>query len=375
MSEAAPRPSWREPLGLFVAAVLCLGLITTLAFLIPPLRGYAAALAAVVFLGLPYVILRRRREDPADFGIGLDALPRQDLLWGVASSLVVFALFIPLYHLWETRVLEREAQVSLDHYWQWPDDLQQETLTLDAPGAVTLRYAGRALHVQIRDVGEPTRLLIQADRPFRWSQGSTLRTIPAPEAWFEDPTSIDLDTLPPGMNTESDRWLLELPAGTPAGRATLRGPPGASPHHHPRALTLRVLDASPPHAGEPRTVNRGLGWLLLWALTHLLIVALPEEYFYRGYLQTRFHGLLNPGDGPPRRFLGFSRANWLTSALFALGHVLVPIAGTLDPARAAVFFPSLLFGWLREKTGTIIAPTILHGASNMMIILLQVHYF
>jgi len=146
---------------------------------------------------------------------------------------------------------------------------------------------------------------------------------------------------------------------------------------HDGDAALYFGDQPTHEEGAPTgSIDRTLWWLLLWGLTHLIVIAFPEEYFYRGYLQTRLHQRFGTDPNEkPGRFLGFSKANWITSALFAVGHVLVPIAGTIDPARAAVFFPSLLFGWLKDRTGSIVAPTILHGLANMMILVLHVHYF
>lgn len=95
------------------------------------------------------------------------------------------------------------------------------------------------------------------------------------------------------------------------------------------------------------------------ALGQLLAVALPEEAFYRGYLQTSldaawpkrwklFGGYLSPGI-------------IVASLLFALGHLLT------EPnlSRLAVFFPSLLFGWLRTRTRGIGASVGFHAMSNL----------
>jgi uncharacterized protein len=104
--------------------------------------------------------------------------------------------------------------------------------------------------------------------------------------------------------------------------------------------------------------------LLDLALGHLLVVALPEEAFFRGYLQTaldRRH--------PPRfRLWGAALGPGLllSGALFALGHWLsVP-----DVGRLAVFFPSLLFGFLRAKTGGIGAAMVCHALCNVYVVVL-----
>ncbi len=119
-----------------------------------------------------------------------------------------------------------------------------------------------------------------------------------------------------------------------------------------------------------------LGWVYFWkpaasfrpaglatladdALGQWLVIALPEEAFYRGYLQSALDEVW-----PPRlRVLGAEVGPSLlvTSALFALGH----LATELDANRLAVFFPALLFGWLRARTGGVGASIALHALCNL----------
>ncbi len=104
------------------------------------------------------------------------------------------------------------------------------------------------------------------------------------------------------------------------------------------------------------------------ALGQVLVIALPEEAFYRGYLQTS----LDAAVPPRRRWLG-ARVGWaipLTSLIFALGH----FATELSPARLAVFFPSLVFGWLRARTGGIGAAIAFHAACNLFSVFLARAY-
>ncbi|MFI5301533.1 MAG: type II CAAX prenyl endopeptidase Rce1 family protein, partial [Polyangiales bacterium] len=42
------------------------------------------------------------------------------------------------------------------------------------------------------------------------------------------------------------------------------------------------------------------------------------------------------------------------------------LATVHDPARLAVFFPSLLFGWMRARTGGIGAGIAFHAACNLL---------
>lgn len=87
------------------------------------------------------------------------------------------------------------------------------------------------------------------------------------------------------------------------------------------------------------------------ALFQLLLVVLPEEVFFRGYVQSRL------GRGPAGRAFRIL----FTAALFALAHVVVD-AGWI---RAAVFFPGAVMGWLREKTGSLLAPAGFHWLANL----------
>lgn len=89
------------------------------------------------------------------------------------------------------------------------------------------------------------------------------------------------------------------------------------------------------------------------------LVAFPEEAFYRGFLQTS----LSRAEGPRVRVLGarVGASLLVTSLLFAIGHfATIPV-----PTRLAVFFPSLLFGWLRVRTGGIGAAVLLHALCNV----------
>ncbi len=118
----------------------------------------------------------------------------------------------------------------------------------------------------------------------------------------------------------------------------------------------------------------GRSWSFAWpagypgvAFAHLVVVAGPEEFFYRGYLMGRLDDLF----GARGRFLllgaSVGPALFVQAALFALGHYAVD----LDPARLAVFFPALAFGWLKAKRGGLVAPVLFHAASNIFMDVLR----
>ncbi|HEU4406004.1 MAG TPA: MrtC family glutamic-type intramembrane protease [Polyangiaceae bacterium] len=96
-------------------------------------------------------------------------------------------------------------------------------------------------------------------------------------------------------------------------------------------------------------------------LGQLLVIALPEEAFFRGYLQTS----LEDRWPPRRRLFGapVGLALVVSSAIFALGHLLTDPR----PSRLAVFFPSLLFGWLRARTGDTLPGVFFHAACNLLV--------
>lgn len=96
------------------------------------------------------------------------------------------------------------------------------------------------------------------------------------------------------------------------------------------------------------------------AIAELLIVALPEEAFFRGWLQTRLTDHWPAREG--RFGIRLPLVALVTqAALFALLHLVVEPS----PARLAVFFPGLLFGVMRAWRGGIGAAVVLHAGSNL----------
>jgi membrane protease YdiL (CAAX protease family) len=96
------------------------------------------------------------------------------------------------------------------------------------------------------------------------------------------------------------------------------------------------------------------------AFGQLVVIALPEEAFYRGYVQSRIDDAL-PSARARTAGASIGPGLFIASVVFALGHV----ATIPQPARLAVFFPSLLFGWLRARTGGIGASIVFHALCNV----------
>jgi len=97
------------------------------------------------------------------------------------------------------------------------------------------------------------------------------------------------------------------------------------------SLFLPLMLFFPPDLSCP-------SWLL-----NQLGVATAEEIFFRGYLM---------------EILG----NVRTSVLFSLAHLVnYPNVNSL-----LTFFPSLIFGYAYQRSGSILAPTLLHFTANLI---------
>lgn len=129
-----------------------------------------------------------------------------------------------------------------------------------------------------------------------------------------------------------------------------------------------VARALAPYVGAPRFVPRAPPELALRIVVQVVVVALPEELFYRGFLQTAWAR----AEGRTVRVLGAELGPGFlrTQALFALGHLVV-----LQPWRLGTFFPGLLFGWLRARTGGLAAPVLFHALSNLLMLTLEASFY
>ncbi|MBI4514509.1 MAG: CPBP family intramembrane metalloprotease [Deltaproteobacteria bacterium] len=94
--------------------------------------------------------------------------------------------------------------------------------------------------------------------------------------------------------------------------------------------------------------------------SQLLGVALPEEFFFRGYLQSQLNRTLGQRTGVLGVRCGLGLP--LAALLFALCHI--PLGG---PAQVIVIFPGLWYGWLRERTDSVVIPTVYHALSNVLL--------
>jgi len=103
----------------------------------------------------------------------------------------------------------------------------------------------------------------------------------------------------------------------------------------------------------------------------LTMPGLDEELFYRGVLLL----MLNEAFGKPVRILG-AWMGWgavLSSLAFGLTHALGYADGgfTFEPLlMATTSVSALLLVWLREKTGSVLLPILLHNYGNAIFMLI-----
>jgi membrane protease YdiL (CAAX protease family) len=130
----------------------------------------------------------------------------------------------------------------------------------------------------------------------------------------------------------------------------------------PYVLAYKLWFGRPEfHFALPTTFWKGV-------IASVFLVALPEEVFYRGYVQTRLDAVFRGRV----RILG-AEVGWsvvITAALFAIGQLVEP---RLD--RLGTFFPGLVFGWLRARTGTVVSAIVFHALCNLLAQVLYYGYF
>lgn len=108
---------------------------------------------------------------------------------------------------------------------------------------------------------------------------------------------------------------------------------------------------------------------LNFILTQLLLVALAEEIFYRGFLQTQ---LLKAWPNTKVLFgIPIGMAVIVTNLFFALGHYV----GDYNPGRLATFFPGLLFSFLAFRSKSVLGAVVFHALCNIFGQLLHIMYF
>jgi membrane protease YdiL (CAAX protease family) len=115
------------------------------------------------------------------------------------------------------------------------------------------------------------------------------------------------------------------------------------------------MDAKPPVSVQIPARRQ-----ILWVLFQFLYAALPEELFFRGYVQGRVARLVETKARQNRSFARYF-AIGLSAGIFGLSHVLV----VGDLAAALTLLPGLIFAWAYATSKSLVGPVLLHGAANV----------
>lgn len=330
----AGAPRLKQALTLYgITLAVTVGL-TLLSEVFAPVRGYLLVLVAATFLYLPIEVLHRGGEDPEAFGIHRRHLRRSLRIAGLAS-LLTFPVYLVGFHVWQTVVLHKQFRPEVARFDRWPVELEDAPLDPKPPR-----------EGEVRLWAEGDKVALQWHLPL----GQRLEG--------------HLDGRPPADVGGGSEGFARYEAHGDAFRLDLQAGGDRLP-----AERLRLGAAGSAADAVPYEARRSYLWLANLVLVQLLLVALPEEVFYRGYLQTRFDAIFRRR----RRVLGVSvsvGSLLLTSALFGVGHFLV----IPHPQRLAVFFPSLLFGWMRAAGGGVTAGVLYHAACNLLVELAGAFY-
>lgn len=357
---------FREVFQTFFVVLVVIIAFAMSAGLIPFVAELLYAIVAFVFIKAAQRMMDKRELSSESCGITWKRFGN-GLLWGLGATLITLPLFVAGFVFWETNVLDRKFEFDTENYWHWPISIEGEPKDWGQDAGVWVWSEKQVLNIGIRNHGQPNnRIILSSTEPFVPKTRGSIVVTPM--------ESEDL--------SQAQRSWSFVPASR--GRGVIR----VSGTHDVQIRVQPLVETNPTwplYEGRNQKelkdstldLERGLWWIALWVATQFLLIAYPEEYFYRGWMQSRlqlaFENRAKERGKEPFSFFGFTPAIFLSSFLFGIGHLLVPIGGVWLVQRMSVFFPSLIFGWLRHRTGSITAPVFYHACCNLMVLLLVVH--
>lgn len=333
------------------------------------------AIVAALFYFVPNKFIEKEQGTFEEYGLVFGDW-KKGIIWGVGATLITLPFFVIGMWIWEVKIRHQGLDFSWDRYRQWDATLEGRPKNLGTETGIWIWSHDDVLNIRMRNKNMPNhRMILRSSAPFKIASSGSIDT----------------------KKIKGHAWAIALTHQDSRGEVKISG-----------AEDLRIqveaigkTDKSWPMFSGPSATkiesfeeSRNYYWLLLWAATQFLLVAFPEEYFYRGFLQTRFSRFFSgkkekekeeKKTGSEKKESSknavvrlirsvLSPPILLTSLLFALGHLFVPVGGVLLVSRMSVFFPSLIFGWLRERTDSILAPVIYHACSNLMVLVTALHF-
>lgn len=397
MGESGPGEEGEESFSAILRELVVIGggayllvlVATVAAAFIPLVASNLYGFVALIFLYLPYWWLDRNGWDFSRFGLTTRNWGRGALL-GLVLTAVTAGPFAVGYYVWESYVRGSSYEFQWQNFKQWDPELEGRPSGWGKEPGVWTWTRGRDVHVGLKagpDV--PLAVNLTADRPFRVEAFGPVRVVP-----LDSDGRVAGDR--PRGERRADGWRAIVEQPHKRAEVTVV-PEGAGTARFPAELRVALGSAADDyelHVGSrgktesegAHTMERGLGWILLWTITQIAFIALPEEFFYRGYLQTRIGEALEAyrresgeesgsSESSTRSWLGISEQNVLASVAFGVGHLLIPVNGRIFVNRVAVAFPAVVFGWLRDRTNSIAASVVFHAGCNMLVLLAEPHFF
>ena len=324
-----------------------MGLLGGLSGLVPFIAENMLALVAATFLYLPAWVMTKRGLVFEEYGLTARPLGR-GLAYALLAICVSFPPFIVGWHLYQTSIQSRVVVVDPAHLVRFDRTAEGRPELPLIPDALSVWVERDQLYLAWPESSP-------VDVEIRLTSGT--KTITPARVYGLSIAQDGLRIGSRGYFQIDDDAVIHWRRPNAGG---LRLPLSEA-----QAVTIRTdsalrLGRFGVAAESPWETSRSPWWWMWMLFNQVVLIALPEEWFFRGYLQTRLDTVWRPR----WRLLGTTLGpGWLVSSvLFALGHLI----HSPSPHRLAVFFPSLLFGWLRARTGSVLASTLYHAACNVL---------
>ena len=367
LSEVERRRRWFE-VGLMYVGMTSLTLaVGWLGVLWSPLASVSALFVAMGFMLLPTELLYRRGELPQNLGIGgrsdkveESSFTRARRSFWQAGKMSLFVL--PIYclgiHIWHT-YQGNHATWKPRVFSRWTEDVRGMSSTTLSDGMISFESRADYLKLSWRLYAHEHHSKFQIrlnDGSYQVLNRSRTARVTLQEK-SQEPRDFDAGAVLEVSGRQHGWISLKTTASSMRISASIDG----ESISESRLIGGEFGSRLSLNSDQDIEIDRDMTWLWSILLIQLFLVGLPEEIFYRGYIQTRLDGLI----GRDRIFWGVPfniMSALICSVLFALAHlVTIP-----NPARLAVFFPSLLFGWMRRAYHDTLPPAIFHAICNVI---------
>jgi len=346
----------REAIIVWIASILVTLCAWGLGQIVPWFYVNLGTIVALSFLFLPTWILWRNKIDVSNYGFRLTPLAKGVTLFALVS-VTTLPIFAGGFHVWNQMIVGDDVTWSSEQLNQFPQSIQGRPSSFQTKKGLQTWVENERLWVlwtenkpiQIRVKTNPTATEDSVSfHAIHVDKDGVLRqqTHAAPKPLIDQQFS---------WNNSQAEWC-DTGCGFSISIASKD------------SLSIETEPPVSANLGQwgessenPFEMDRSWTWAILLFFVQLITVAIPEEWFFRCYLQQR----LDEGLGTRWNLLG-TQLGWgwiISSFLFALGHLV------LDPRieRLAVFFPGLLFGWMFARTRSIVAPALMHALANVNI--------